>query len=75
MLLLKIALQKDTLLKKLFMRCLQILFLFIGAIPTVHLDFNKNSFLSLHDFESHEELIEKIKEIDQDDQKYQEMLD
>jgi hypothetical protein len=42
--------------------------------PTIHLDFNKNSFLSLHDFENHEELIEKVKEIDQDDKKYQDML-
>jgi len=42
--------------------------------PTAHLDFNKHSFLSLHDFENHEELIEKIKEIDQDDNKYQDML-
>ena len=42
--------------------------------PTIHLDFNKNSFLSLHDFENHEALIEKVKEIDQDDKKYQDML-
>ena len=42
--------------------------------PSIHLDFNKNSFLTLKDLESHEELIEKIKEIDQDDKKYKDML-
>jgi hypothetical protein len=42
--------------------------------PTVEMDFNTKSFISRHDFESDEDMINKIIELDRDDDKYNEML-
>jgi hypothetical protein len=42
--------------------------------PTVEMDFNTNAFISRHDFNSDEEMIEKIIELDQNDDLYNEML-
>ena len=37
-------------------------------------DFNPNSFINCHDFSSDDEIIEKIKEIDMDLEKYKKIL-
>lgn len=42
--------------------------------PTVTDIFNKDAFINIADFESFDAAIEKIKELDQDDEKYLEML-
>jgi len=42
--------------------------------PTVEMDFNTKAFISRHDFDSDEDMIRKIIELDQDDDKYNEML-
>lgn len=42
--------------------------------PTVSLDFNPNAYISRHDFMTDEEMISKIIELDQNDDKYNEML-
>ena len=42
--------------------------------PEINLDFNTKSFLNYYDHGSDEKLIEKIIELDQDDEKYMEML-
>jgi hypothetical protein len=42
--------------------------------PLVNRDFNKDSFLNLHDFESEEHLIERIIEIDNNDDLYNQIL-
>ena len=42
--------------------------------PTVEIDFNPKAYISRHDFDSDEEMIQKIIELDRDDDKYDEML-
>ena len=42
--------------------------------PNVTDIFNKNAFINCMDYESFDQVIEKIKELDQDDEKYLEML-
>jgi hypothetical protein len=42
--------------------------------PTVEMDFNINAFINRFDYSSDEEMIEKIIELDTDDNKYNEML-
>jgi len=42
--------------------------------PTVALDFNTKAFISRHDFDSDEEMINRIIELDNDDDQYNEML-
>ena len=41
--------------------------------PTVELDFNPRAFINRNDYESDEEMIQKIIELDTDDEKYNEM--
>ena len=54
--------------------------MFAGCIPiywgdpNISLDFNRDSFLSLHDFESQDHLIEEIKRIDSDENVYNDMI-
>jgi hypothetical protein len=54
--------------------------MFVNTIPLywgnerVGEDFNKKSFLSLHDYSSEEEFIDKILEIDNNEEKYKEIL-
>mgnify|MGYP001337081526 CR=1 FL=1 len=42
--------------------------------PTVYQDFNEGSFLNRHDFDSDENFIKAIKELDNDDELYHKML-
>ena len=42
--------------------------------PTIVEDFNPESFVNLHDYESFEDAVEVIKKIDQDDESYRKML-
>lgn len=42
--------------------------------PLVHQDFNRNSFINYFDFQSEEEMIERIIQIDQDDSLYAQIL-
>lgn len=42
--------------------------------PLIHLDFDSRSFLNWYDYGNDEALIERIIELDKDDQKYMEML-
>ncbi len=42
--------------------------------PTVEMDFNPKAFISRHDFETDEDMIQKIVEIDQNDDMYNEIL-
>lgn len=52
----------------------------VGSIPIywgdelVGKDFNTNSFINVNDFNSYDEVIEKIIELDNDDEKYYQML-
>ena len=42
--------------------------------PIVNKEFNTKSFINWYDYKSPNEMIEHIKELDQDDNKYMEML-
>lgn len=54
--------------------------LYTGAVPiywgspTVELDFNPEAFISRHNFGTFEEMLDKVKEIDQDDELYNHMI-
>ena len=52
----------------------------VGSVPIywgdekVAMRFNTKAFINCHDYSSWEEVIERVKELDQDDRKYREML-
>lgn len=42
--------------------------------PRIHLDFNENSFINGHRFGSLEDIVKRVEQLDNDDEKYLEML-
>ncbi len=60
----------EKIIHSMFMNCVPIYW----GDPLVNLDFNRDSFLNLHDFETEEEFIQKIIEIDNNDSEYNRIL-
>lgn len=42
--------------------------------PLIHLDFNPNAFINCHDFDSFEQVVERVIEVDQNEALYRQML-
>lgn len=49
-------------------------FLYTGEIPKITEDFNTKAFINCHDYDSYDEVINKIKEIDMNDKLYKQYI-